>query len=70
MKAPDPRWLIGRTIVAYDNGTNESVLTSGARPSHNPVLTLDNGARLSFIVEELLDGDDYGIFPLYHHQKR
>lgn len=65
MRAPDPRWLVGRTIVGYTNGTDDENVTNAGEASHDPTIILDNGARLTFIAEELESGDGYGIFPMY-----
>lgn len=58
----NPKWIIGRTIVAcemnpFDSGDGHMSV------AHNPVITLDNGARLKFMAEEAADG--YGIDIVY-----
>lgn len=66
MSIATARLLVGRTIVAFD-----------ARPfddpngiCHDPVIVLDNGARVSFVVEETDYGGDYGILPIYTPRKK
>lgn len=61
------RDLIGRKIVAVDlypfdrNMQDGPVCYSGPnRYATNPVLTLDNGRRLSFVVQET-DIGEYGV---------
>lgn len=70
LSAPDPRWLVGRTIVAYTNGTNAEAARSQGGASHDPMIILDNGARLIFLAEELEGGDGYGIAPIYIPRRR
>jgi hypothetical protein len=54
MRARD---LIGRKIVAVDFGRD----WDGQQWLTRPVLTLDNGQRLSFVVQETHDGAEYGV---------
>jgi hypothetical protein len=57
MRGVKARDLIGRKIVAVDlDGYRDP---SGYHT--RPVLTLDNGRRLSFVVSETFDGDEYGV---------
>lgn len=54
--------LVGRTITDFD-------LRPSADPNgtcHDPVITPDNGARVTFTVEETDSGDGYGVRPDYH----
>lgn len=49
--------LIGRKIVAVElNGFRDA---SGYHT--RPVLTLDNGRRVGFVVSETYSGDEYGV---------
>ena len=64
----NPKWLIGRTITRVDMHT-QRVLDNGGpryRTMHFPVITLDNGAELSFFVEEDPNGAEYGVDFIYH----
>ena len=54
------RLLVGRKIVAFR--LNPFPDGRGGM-SCNPTITLDNGARLCFLVEET--ESDYGIRPIY-----
>jgi hypothetical protein len=56
------RLLVGRKIVGFElnswkdeNGTH-----------YNPIITLDNGASISFSVTETESGAEYGAEPSYH----
>lgn len=53
------KWLIGRTITDVDMGVSNRRTTSG-RLAHDPTITLDNGAKLVFHVEETVD-NEYGV---------
>ncbi len=65
------RLLVGRTIVDVDlrawDDTNDSGRKLGKK--YDPVITLDNGARLTFTVQELDSGDGYAVKPDYHPRK-
>jgi len=57
MRGVTARDLVNRKIVAVDlDGFRDA---SGYHT--RPVLTLDNGRRLSFVVSETFSGDDYGV---------
>lgn len=68
----NPKWIIGRTIVAcemnpqpardYGSGSPETIF-------HTPVITLDNGATLMFDAEET-DFNVYGVNIDYLPPKR
>jgi hypothetical protein len=66
MKIANARLLVGRKIVGFE--------LQGARDKsrgvmlYAPVITLDNGARVSFTVQE--GEDDYGIDPTYWPKKK
>jgi hypothetical protein len=70
MHAPQPRWLVGRTIVRYENNADPENPTSGGGPSHDPTIFFDDGSSIAFIAEELESGDGYGIFPVYRAASR
>lgn len=59
----NPKWLLGRTIVAVEMNTARVRPANGgeARTMHQPVIFLDNGASIGFTVEEHPDGAEYGI---------
>lgn len=61
----NPRWLLGRTIVAVElNRFRARESPDDRTMTSNPTLFLDNGASLSFFVDET-DGDGYGISLIY-----
>lgn len=62
-----PRLLVGRKIVAVEMGSfpDRDIDGKTLRICHDPVLVLDNGARVHFVVEETDQGDHYGIRPCY-----
>lgn len=55
------RRLVGRRIV--DVKLNRFNAGGGRGWTYNPVLVLDNGAELSFVVNEIESASDYGITP-------
>lgn len=55
------RHLVGRRIVAVDMRSFKSGEGRGKRVCHDPVVTLDDGSVLSFVVEETDSGDCYGV---------
>jgi hypothetical protein len=55
------RLLKGRKIVDVELRRFEG---EPGRRSTDPILTLDNGARLSFVVRET--GAEYGVEIIYH----
>lgn len=61
------RLLVGRTIVAFDNG--RQVDLDDGRVHYQPRITLDNGAVITFSVTESDQGGWYGITPSYHPKK-
>jgi hypothetical protein len=67
MKLATARLLVGRTIVAFDNG--RLVDPDDGRLHYQPTFTLDNGARVTFSVTETDQGGWYGITPSYHSKK-
>lgn len=72
MTPKEAKRLIGRTIVAVDlNATWESEEGSKHRRlMHDPVFTLDDGSRLSFVVQEHPEGAEYGVCPIRRGGKR
>jgi hypothetical protein len=59
MSMVSARRLIGRRIVGFEpnptpDGPRRSVV-------HSPVIVLDDGSRLTFVVEETDEGGDYGV---------
>lgn len=57
-----PRLLVGRTIVAVDLHRFDD---GRGGKAYRPILTLDNGATLSFTVQET-ELAVYGVRPDYH----
>ncbi len=63
------RLLVGRRIVGFELRTfsdGDGVLEA---THHDPIILLDNGARVTFMVTETDSGDAYGIDPQYHPKK-
>lgn len=63
----NPKWIIGRTIVACDMRpfqANDPTLKGTKETAHDPVITLDNGAKLYFQTEETEIGE-YGTSVVY-----
>jgi hypothetical protein len=62
------RLLVGRKIVAVDLQPFDDCDSSGRKikTSYEPRFILDNGARLTFSVDEIDCGDGYGVRPNYH----
>lgn len=63
------RLLVGRTIVGFELRSwrdDDPERTA----HHDPVLVLDNGARVSFTVTETYQGASYGVRPNYHPKER
>lgn len=62
----NPRWLLGRTIIAVDMRPFDSAANgAGKGPiAHDPEIALDNGARLRFQAEET-DLGTYGVQIVY-----
>jgi hypothetical protein len=54
------RLLVGRTITSVELHTRRTEQGQ----IHDPVITLDNGAKVFFVVQET-DEMEYGIRPLY-----
>lgn len=63
------RLLVGRTIVGFELRTWRDD-DPERTPHHDPVLVLDNGARVTFTVTETYNGDSYGIRPNYHRKPK
>lgn len=66
------RLLVGRKIVAVDLQPFDDLDSAGKKikTSYEPRITLDNGAVLSFVVDEIDCGDGYGVVPMYHSKPR
>lgn len=66
------RLLVGRTITGFDSRPFDDDDCSGKkiRTCYDPVFTLDNGARVYFVVDETDNGSCYGIRPYYQRKKR
>lgn len=66
------RLLKGRTIVAFDARPFDGahVGATYTLTCHDPVIQLDNGARLTFTVEETESGDTYGVRVVYRPPAR
>ena len=50
--------LVGKTIVAFDPGR---WVDAAGKVAHNPTITLSDGSRLYFVVEETDPGWEYGV---------
>jgi len=59
MRMVSARELVGKRIVAFDPGVFVPC-EEWRGVCHNPTITLDDGTRLYFVVEET--GAEYGIF--------
>jgi len=59
----NPKWLIGRTIVAVDMRPFDSRMDN--KTAYDPLITLDNGAQLTFTTQET-DTGEYGTAISYH----
>lgn len=66
------RLLVGRKIVAVDLQPFDDCDVTGKKikTSYEPRITLDNGAVLTFTVDEIDCGDGYGVYPNYHPKKK
>lgn len=53
--------LVGRTIVAVDLDADWAGEGHSRVLMHDPTITLDDGSRLRFVVEEAPDGGEYGV---------
>ena len=58
------RRLVGRKIV--DVRLRRFAAGGGRGWTYDPVLVLDNGATVTFTVDELESASDYGITPNYY----
>lgn len=61
MATATARLLVGRKIAGFEPRPFDDRRGGTA---HHPVLMLDNGALLRFVVEET-DTGDYGVLPVY-----
>ncbi len=68
MKIATSKLLVGRRIVAFDNG--RMVDPDDGRVHYQPRITLDNGALITFSVSESDQGGWYGISPAYHPKSK
>lgn len=66
------RLLVGRTIVAVDLRPADDCDVTGKKLGvyYDPIFTLDNGARVTFHVQEIDCGDGYGVMPRYHKKEK
>lgn len=55
------RRVVGRKIV--DVRLNRFSAGGGRGWSYDPVFVLDNGAEISFVVDEIESASDYGVTP-------
>ena len=62
------RLLVGRAIVAVDLEPFDDCNAAGRKVQtcYRPRITLDNGAIVTFFVQETDPGDCYGVRPTYH----
>lgn len=65
MTTASARLLVGRRIAAYDARTFDRGRAGERCVAHDPIITLDNGATLTFSTEETETGE-YGVRVLYH----
>ncbi len=58
------RQIVGRKIVDFRPGSGRVGNVNGRNrvTMHSPIIVLDDGTELYFVVEEAPDGSDYGIF--------
>lgn len=71
MTTASARLLVGRRIIGYDARRfqgRRSIRGRGQQVAHAPIILLDNGASLSFTVEET-DGGEYGVCINYHPRR-
>lgn len=68
MRAFNPNWIIGRRIVGVEMNPFPARDLNNTM-AHDPVITLDNGAKLRFMTEET-QTDDYGVRILYVKPRR
>lgn len=68
MKLVTARLLVGRRVVAFDLRPFDDVDVAGhkVKTVYSPVITLDDGAKIMFTVEEIDSGDGYGVRPDYY----
>jgi hypothetical protein len=66
MKLATARLLVGRRIVAFDRRAFTDGSGKQCATHHDPIFTLDNGARITFSVTETDSGSCYGVEPNYH----
>lgn len=58
----NPKALIGRSIVAVDmQASVQGESRHDRRTMHKPLITLDDGSVLYFVVEEHPEGAEYGV---------
>jgi hypothetical protein len=71
VKLANAHLLVGRTIVAFDPRPFDDCNAAGRklRTSYRPVITLDNGATLTFTVDEIDSGAEYGVRTNYHPKR-
>lgn len=66
MRMVSERQLVGRRIIKF----SPCPFSDGrGGTAHDPVITLDDGSRLTFIVEET-DTGEYGVFVSLHKPKK
>lgn len=61
MNMVSAREIVGKRIVAFDPGAAKVGYAGGTKVMHGPTITLDDGSRLIFHVEEHPEGCDYGV---------
>ncbi len=66
------RLLVGRKIVAVDLRPEDDCSVDGKKLGvyYQPIFTLDNGARVTFLVQEIDCGAEYGVMPRYHKKEK
>lgn len=58
----NPKNLVGRRIVAVDmQASVQGESRHDRRTMHKPLITLDDGSVLYFVVEEHPEGFEYGV---------
>lgn len=63
MTSASAKLLVGRRITAYD--ARRFLRGRGRQVAHDPIIIIDDGAFLSFTVEET-DSGEHGVRVNYH----
>jgi hypothetical protein len=60
------RWIVGRTNVEVELNRFARYGAKFANAGWQPVIHLDNGAKLSFRVQDTDDPEEFGVECVYH----